>query len=525
MQKRIEVLDHGYVELVESWGSEEGIIEAARMSTQKGFLGWGTEEVPGDEKLLRYLWEHQHMTPFEMAGISIEVQAPIFVFREWHRHRTQCLGPDTLVHFEAPKGDHAGRRFVYKMRIEDVWKKWQPTTRSTRSNRQTNALFPRSRIQAMRLRCADEERREVVQTKIVDVIRGEPKPMVRVTLVSGKQLTATRAHRVLTSLGWTTLGEAIDSHASLACEGVARGLAQRWDTPAVDEVVEKWRQIPGWPSYEASSEGRVRRLGCEPKRVTVGANGYNTVSLRDDGVSAACTVHTLVLRAFVGPRPGGMEARHLNSNRADARLCNLEWASPKVNSADRIAADRHQRLVVSFAEIVSVEDVGELPTYDLSVEGPWHNFVADGVVVHNSFSEMSARYAPLPDVNYVPTLERMMLGGRKNKQAGKVAEAPDFDEDAASDAMGHFQIAYELSQEVYVEALKAGCPKELARIVLPVGRYSRMRASTDLRNWIGFLRLRNAPDAQWEIRQYAIAVEAMLAELFPRTIAFFQESR
>ncbi len=106
-----KVLDHGYVSLVESWGSDRSIIEAARMSTDKGFLGWGgicphcsgirvmaglsceychgSGQVKGDEGLLRYLWEHKHATPFEMAGMTIEVQAPIFVFREWHRHRTQ----------------------------------------------------------------------------------------------------------------------------------------------------------------------------------------------------------------------------------------------------------------------------------------------------------------------------------------------------------------------------------------------------------------------------------------------------
>jgi thymidylate synthase (FAD) len=109
----IQVLDHGYVEYVTHWGSDEDIIRAARMSTNKGFQGWGgticphcqysNTEVPedstcwgpdnkhewqttvGDEKLLRYLYEHKHMTPFEMAGLTIEVQAPIMVFREWHR--------------------------------------------------------------------------------------------------------------------------------------------------------------------------------------------------------------------------------------------------------------------------------------------------------------------------------------------------------------------------------------------------------------------------------------------------------
>lgn len=115
------VLDHGYINLVESWGSDERIIEAARMSTDKGFQGWGpficitcsgdgyidqpladsifsdemckkckgADYIAGDEKLLSYLWRNNHHTPFEMAGATFEIQAPIFVVREWHRHRTQ----------------------------------------------------------------------------------------------------------------------------------------------------------------------------------------------------------------------------------------------------------------------------------------------------------------------------------------------------------------------------------------------------------------------------------------------------
>lgn len=98
---KIEVLDHGYVELIEAWGRgrvggafsdeagdtsdyEVGIVEAARQSTQGAFRGWGE-----DAKLLGYLHDHEHATPFEFAGMVVEVQAPLFVFREWHRHRTQ----------------------------------------------------------------------------------------------------------------------------------------------------------------------------------------------------------------------------------------------------------------------------------------------------------------------------------------------------------------------------------------------------------------------------------------------------
>jgi len=66
---------------------------------------------------------------------------------------------------------------------------------------------------------------------------------------------------------------------------------------------------------------------------------------------------------------------------------------------------------------------------------------------------------------------------------------------------------------------------ELARIILPVGRYSRMRASANLRNWLAFLTLRMHPDAQWEIRQFAQAVHDELLPIFPRTMELFDEGR
>jgi len=129
---RVELLDHGYVELVETWGSDERIVEAARMSTGKRFLGWGercrscgypkecgdhevgcaadpglaASWVPGDERLLRFLWENKHATPFEMAGATIEVQAPIMVFREWHRHRTQSYNEMSARYAPLPAVDY-----------------------------------------------------------------------------------------------------------------------------------------------------------------------------------------------------------------------------------------------------------------------------------------------------------------------------------------------------------------------------------------------------------------------------------
>lgn len=88
---KLDILDHGYVKFIEHWGSDERIIEAARMSTDGGFVSWDPYEghPKGDQGLLNYLYRNKHSTPFEMAGLVIEVQAPIFIFRQWHRHRTQ----------------------------------------------------------------------------------------------------------------------------------------------------------------------------------------------------------------------------------------------------------------------------------------------------------------------------------------------------------------------------------------------------------------------------------------------------
>jgi thymidylate synthase (FAD) len=84
--------------------------------------------------------------------------------------------------------------------------------------------------------------------------------------------------------------------------------------------------------------------------------------------------------------------------------------------------------------------------------------------------------------------------------------------------------AYDYSERTYQKGIELGIPKEVARLIIPVARYTRMRATANLRNWLGFLQLRDtnhAPGAQWEIRQYADAVGQLIQEAFPRTHALF----
>ncbi len=142
-----------------------------------------------------------------------------------------------------------------------------------------------------------------------------------------------------------------------------------------------------------------------------------------------------------------------------------------------------------------------------------------------SYNEMSARYTPLPDENYIPTVERLMIDATKNKQAGRVKGAGELTEDDALHFLDSLAERYTEQQDLYDWALEQGVPKELARIHLPVARYSKMRASANLRNWLAFLTLRLDPHAQWEIQQYAKAIGKLLVNLFPRTWELFDVDR
>lgn len=134
-----------------------------------------------------------------------------------------------------------------------------------------------------------------------------------------------------------------------------------------------------------------------------------------------------------------------------------------------------------------------------------------------SYNEMSARYAPLPDLNYVPTIERLLKKNDANKQAGAVKGTPELDEVGAKAFQRKLKAVYAEDERHYQDALADGVPKELARVLLPVGRYSKMRASTNLRNWLAFMTLRCAPNAQEEIRVFADAVANIVGEVFPYT--------
>ncbi len=82
LYEALPVLDHGFVRVIDYMGSDDAVVQAARVS-----YGRGTKRVQEDRGLINYLLRHWHTTPFEMAEIKLHVKLPIFVARQWIRHR------------------------------------------------------------------------------------------------------------------------------------------------------------------------------------------------------------------------------------------------------------------------------------------------------------------------------------------------------------------------------------------------------------------------------------------------------
>jgi thymidylate synthase (FAD) len=98
---KVDVLDHGYLRLVDYMGSDLSVVRSARVSYN---AEWRTGEDAGkDEKLIKYLVKNRHTSPLESVSFTFEVKAPIFVFRQWHRHRTWSYNEVSARYSELPE--------------------------------------------------------------------------------------------------------------------------------------------------------------------------------------------------------------------------------------------------------------------------------------------------------------------------------------------------------------------------------------------------------------------------------------
>ena len=111
LYKPFSVLDHGFIRVVDYMGNDSAVVQAARVS-----YGAGTRKVREDQGLIRYLIRHRHTTPFEMCEIKFHVKLPIFVARQWIRHRTANINEYSARYsildneFYIPAPEHLARQ-------------------------------------------------------------------------------------------------------------------------------------------------------------------------------------------------------------------------------------------------------------------------------------------------------------------------------------------------------------------------------------------------------------------------------
>jgi thymidylate synthase (FAD) len=149
----------------------------------------------------------------------------------------------------------------------------------------------------------------------------------------------------------------------------------------------------------------------------------------------------------------------------------------------------------------------------LFVRSEWHRHRTQ------SYNEASGRYMEMPDIQYMPESDRLQPQSLTNKQGSEGSLSPEL----RAEMLSRMNAEQRLVRENYEWYLEQGLAREVARINMPLSQYTRFRAQANLRNWMHFLNLRMAANAQYEIRVYANALAEIIRKLWPETWAVFEE--
>jgi len=600
--KPFKVLDDGLIRVVDYMGNDAAIVQAARVS-----YGAGTKKSSDDRGLIRYLLRHRHTTPFEMCTIKLHVRVPMDAWRQWIRHRTACLAEGTEIYFDLPGGiDRRGNQ-LYKLKIEDIWDKFQPTQNIHRPDKQRDPFFKRDRIKAMRLRHLNEDSGVLDHTRIVNVFRNGSKPVFRYILADGKSIEATADHKFLFAGGWSTFKEEVQLEErngmaiwdmgdvylhvnGLAMEVPASYQDKEWldqqyninelkiqdiaDLCGVSyHTVRKWirlhgiQHIKGGRSKTPWNKGKTYKTGPmdmtpEHREAIRKARSGPASNFWKGGMSSE--------REGIGRWTTQIAAKIHEKNGWTCQLCHQRtdqlhchhvvpvWADPELarteSNLTTLCIDCHHEVHSNelkyveqlggppvktewvkrprvawnkltkprLVKVVEIEYVGVKETYDLEVEGPHHNFIANGIVTHNSVNETSTRYSIAIEGTQKTSPDQWRIQAKDNKQGS----SGWLDPEAGADLTRKEAEFHDSARALYDKRLEMGIAREQARKDLPLCTYTEAYWKMDLHNLLHFLSLRMDPHAQLEIREYAnIIGREIVARWVPKTWEAFEDYR
>lgn len=523
------------VELVKSSASDADVLFAARVSTLGEHSLDELDKDPERSKgLINYLMRDRHGSPFEHNSMTFFISAPIFVFREFMRHRVGwCIAGDTEITLESEAGNLRRRTIaelheLWHLGVEDrlphsaggvTWHspagKWMAQVRRGASNHYLGLYenreaaesavaefreeHPSTRIRKLEsvrrnhVRCYDEETLLAQRARIVDVIASGVKQLIKITTASGKALRCTVDHAILTSEGWAKAGElGVGDRVMVA--GTAPRPSQALIPPSLRRGIGVWTSM------------QRQRLIKDVDVCHLCGQDFPRAALALDHVVPVA-----------GDLTRALDERNL------APAC--EPCHTAKSGGEQSLASRGGKAAEAVPDpVVTIEPDGEEMTYDLSVEGPWHNFLANGIVVHNSYNEESGRYRELQPVFYTPDESRKLVQeGRPGKYV--FVEGTPSQHAAVRDVLSD---SYQQAYSAYQKLLAEGVAREVARAVLPVGLFSSMYATCNARSLMHFLGLRTQHELakvpsfpQREIEMVGEKMEAEWARLMPLTHAAF----
>ena len=230
-EDKIDLLDHGSVRLVDFMGSDLSIVRSARVSYD---AEWRTGEDSGsDKKLIDYLWRKGHTTPFESVTFTFEVKAPIFIFRQWHRHRMQSYNETSARYTELPSR-------YYLPEPEIIGKQ----SKKNKQQRIMEELTPEELNEAQKqINLADRSMADSFNTyrTLLDV--GWPRELARSVLPVATYSHMFTTLNLLNLLKFLTL-RADEAHAQYEIVVYAKAMIElaRKVTPVAIETWEKYKQ-------------------------------------------------------------------------------------------------------------------------------------------------------------------------------------------------------------------------------------------------------------------------------------------
>ncbi len=165
-----------------------------------------------------------------------------------------------------------------------------------------------------------------------------------------------------------------------------------------DDSIEIWKPVPGMDRYEVSNHGRVKTNKRRPRilKQFVDHRGYQIVILKNGLRNKSFAVHRLVMISFVGPRPDGMECRHLDSDHTNNKLSNLAYGTRQENELDR-SMHRMNNPGVSKVGKLTKDDV--LSIRQRATDGEAYEIIAKDYSINPSCISEAARgvtFAYLP---------------------------------------------------------------------------------------------------------------------------------